>query len=380
MVEWRYTLSEPDLDETEELAVRSCVRSGWLSMGPITKEFETRFADMHGVPHAIAVSNGTAALHLALLALGIGARPDDEVVQPSLNFVAAANMTRAVGARPVFADIASLDDPTLDPDDIARKITPNTKAIVVMHYGGYSARLKPIMDIAGRYGIPVIEDACHAPAQLSAEYPGRYLGTIGAVGCYSFFSNKNLTCGEGGMIVTHDSDLAARIRLLRSHGMTTLSWDRHHGRASSYDVVTHGFNYRIDDLRASMALVQLGKLAAGNLRRQHIATAYAEAVEKHGRGGIRFLHADNPSGGTNHIAAVLVAAPRRDAVRQGLTRNGIQSSLHYPPIHRFSSFRDLFHAPLPKTEEYADRVITLPLHVKLSVTAPDDIIRYIAAN
>ena len=379
MAAWKYTLAEPDLSELEESAVRDCVRSGWLSMGAKTKELEESFAQMHGVRHAMAVSNGTAALHLALVALDVGGRAEDEVIQPSMNFVASANMTKAVGARPVFSDILSLAEPTIDPADVARRITGNTRAIIVMHYGGYSVRLKEIMDIASARGVPIIEDACHAPAQPSGEYPGRYLGTIGKVGCFSFFSNKNMTCGEGGMVVTNDDELAARIRSFRSHGMTTLSWDRHHGRASSYDVIAHGFNYRIDDLRASMALVQLGKLEAGNNRRRELAAAYADAVEKYGRGRIQFVNGGKPTAGTAHIATVLVAASRRDDVRRRLQDSGIQTSLHYPPVHKFSAFAGYCTEALPTTEEYSDRVITLPLHVRLPIGATDEIVKLMAS-
>lgn len=376
-MEWRYTLSEPDLGDLEARAVSECVRSGWLSMGPKTRELEERFARMHGVRHAIAVSNGTAALHLALLALGVGEK--DEVIQPSMTFVAGANMTRAVGAQPVFADIVSFSEPTVDPAEVERRLTAKTKAIMVMHYGGYSAQVGAIRRMAASYGIPVIEDACHAPGQESFEIPGAHLGTIGAIGCFSFFSNKNMTCGEGGMVVTNDDELGSRMRSLRSHGMTTLSWDRHRGRASSYDVLEHGFNYRMDDLRAAMALVQLEKLLASNARRRQLAAAYADAVERHGRGHVRFVFGDRPTAGAAHIAAVLVPATHRDEVRQQLQDCGIQTSLHYPPVHKFSAFAGHAPEPLPITEEFANRVITLPLHANLPIGATTEIVKELAA-
>ena len=230
-MDWKYTLSEPVLGDEEKAAVLSCLESGWLSMGPNTQAFEKRFSELTGAKHAIAVANGTAALHLAMAALEIGSSAKDEVIQPSINFVAAANMTKAVGAKPVFGDIVALDEPTISPEEIERRITPNTKAVVVMHFGGYPARMAEILKICEAHGLPLIEDACHAPLYRMDDFGGRALGTLGAVGCFSFFSNKNMTTGEGGMVTTDDDALAAKIRNLRSHGMTSLSWDRHHAPA-----------------------------------------------------------------------------------------------------------------------------------------------------
>ena len=215
------------------------VRSGWWSMGPRVGELERAFAQHCGARHALAVTNGTAALHLALLAAGCAA--GDEVLLTSLNFVAAANTIRHTGPIPVFCDITGVDDLNVSPDDIEAAIGPRTRALVVMHYGGHPCRMDAILELATRHGLALVEDAAHAPG---AEWRGQRCGTFGDVGCFSFFSNKNLPVGEGGMIVTDDDALAERIGLLRSHGMTTLTWDRHRGHASSYDVVSEGFNYR----------------------------------------------------------------------------------------------------------------------------------------
>ena len=242
-------------------------------MGSRTIAFEEKFAESLGCRHAIAVSSGTAALHLALLVLDIGSRSSDEVIQPSINFVAGANMTMAVGAKPVFADIISIVEPTIDPAQVQALIGPKTKGVMVMHYGGYPARMREIMRICRQRNLPIIEDACHATGFRSAELDGAALGTIGDIGCFSFFSNKNMTTGEGGMVTTNSDELAARIRNLRSHGMTTLSWERHKGRASTYDVMANGFNYRIDDLRSALGLAQLRKLPQANERRQQLAVA-----------------------------------------------------------------------------------------------------------
>jgi dTDP-4-amino-4,6-dideoxygalactose transaminase len=372
-MDWKYVLSEPDLGDAEVEAVTACLRSGWLSMGPRTRAFEEAFAQMHGAKHAFAVANGTAALHIAYAALGIG--PGDEVVQPSMSFVAAANMAAAIGARPVFADILSLDEPTIDPIAIEAAITPATRAIVVMHYGGYACRMDEILAIAERHGLPIVEDACHAPAQRVPGLGNRALGTLGAIGCFSFFSNKNMTSGEGGMVVTDDDKLADKIKALRSHGMSTLSWERHQGRAASYDVTLNGFNYRLDDLRASLGLVQLEKLPRANARRRELALGYAKAFAALGLPEVRYVFADRASEGTAHVGAVLVPADARDAVRKALADERIQTSLHYPPIHHFSAFNQRGVGPsgLPRTEAFAARVITLPLYPALPDVAIADI-------
>jgi dTDP-4-amino-4,6-dideoxygalactose transaminase len=221
--------------------VDDVIDSGWWSMGPQVLEFEKAFAEFCAVRHALAVANGTAALHLALLAAGCG--PGDEVVLPSLNFVAAANAIAHTGAEPVFCDVLGPHDLNLDPTDLEAAVGPRTKAVVVLHYGGFPCDMEAVHEIAELRGLTVIEDAAHAPG---GTWQGKMCGSLGLAGCFSFFSNKNLPIGEGGMIVTDDEDLANRIRLLRSHGMTTLTWERHRGHASSYDVVAQGFNYRLN--------------------------------------------------------------------------------------------------------------------------------------
>jgi dTDP-4-amino-4,6-dideoxygalactose transaminase len=243
LTEWRVTLSEPDLGPEESQAVTAVLRSRWLTMGAITQTFEQKFAEFCGAKHAIAVANGTAALHLAHWALGVGS--GDEVICPALTFVATANSVLYCRATPVFADINGLDNLNISPEAIRQKISPRTRCITVMHYGGYPCDMQAIRKIAGEHGLAVIEDACHA---IGAEYHGKKCGTLGDIGCFSFFSNKNMVTGEGGMLVTNNAELAQKLRLGRSHGMTTMSWDRHQGHASGYDVVDLGFNYRIDEI------------------------------------------------------------------------------------------------------------------------------------
>jgi dTDP-4-amino-4,6-dideoxygalactose transaminase len=355
---WRVPLSDLLIDEEILSAVRDVVSSGWWSMGPTVEEFEDAFAAYCGCRHAIAVSSGTAALHLGLLAAGCG--PGDEVVVPSLNFVAAANAIAHSGARPVFCDIVSPADLNLDPADVEATIGPATKAIVVLHYGGYPCDLGAMLDIARRTGVEVIEDAAHAPG---ATWRGRTCGSFGLAGCFSFFSNKNLPVGEGGMIVTDEDDLAARLRLLRSHGMTTLTWTRHQGHAHSYDVVASGFNYRLDELRAAIGLVQLRRLHERNQARARIVARYRQGLD--GTNGLTIPFAPEKSEGSSahHLAVVVLPEDGLQApMRAFLNERGIQTSIHYPPIHRFSEYAAQPGRDLPMTDRISRRILTLPLY------------------
>ena len=359
---WKVPLADVKVGEELLEAVHDAVASGWWSMGPRVHAFEEAFADFCEAEHAIAVANGTAALHLALLAVGCG--PGDEVIVPSLNFVAAANTICHVGSTPVFCDILGESDLTMDPGDVEAAIGPRTKAIVVLHYGGFACRMDEIDALARRHGLSIIEDAAHAPG---ATYRGRRCGTLGDVGCFSFFSNKNLPVGEGGIIVTDNDDLARRLRLLRSHGMTTLTWDRHRGHAHGYDVVTAGFNYRLDEIRAAIGLVQLGRLPAENDRRRQIAARYRDAL--HGRAGMTMpFDGDTAQCTSSHHLAVLVlpSSVDRERVRSELQSSGIQTSLHYPPIHRFSYYARTQQRTLPRTDDAGARLVTLPLHSRLT--------------
>jgi dTDP-4-amino-4,6-dideoxygalactose transaminase len=361
--DWIVPLSDIAVDDELLQAGHDALASGWWSMGPRVAELETQFGELTGATHALAVANGTAALHLALLAVGCG--PGDEVVLPSLNFVAAANTISLVGSTPVFCDIVGPHDLNLDPADLEAAIGPRTKAVIVLHYAGYACDLAAVLELAEKHGLAVIEDAAHAPG---ARWNGRGLGTVGAVGCFSFFSNKNLPVGEGGMVVTSDDELAARIRSLRSHGMTTLTWQRHKGHASSYDVVEAGFNYRIDELRAAIAIVQLSRVGAANDARRRHAARYRSLLD--GVDGIvmPFPGADAQSASAHHLAVVVLPpdAPR-DEIRMRLQADRIQTSLHYPPIHRFTAYAGAGgQRALPVTDDVANRLVTLPLYPHLT--------------
>ena len=360
---WRVPLADVRVDDELLDVAREALASGWWSMGPRVAEFEASFADRTGAPHVCAVSSGTAALHLALLAIGCG--PGDEVVLPSLNFVAAANTVARVGATPVFCDVLGGEDLNLDPRDLAAAINSRTKAVVVLHYAGFACDLGKVLDIAEGRGIAVIEDAAHAPG---ATWRGRPLGTIGTIGCFSFFSNKNLPVGEGGAVVTSDDALAEEIRLLRSHGMTTLTWQRHQGHASDYDVVIAGLNYRLDELRAAIAMVQLSRLEEANRARLRHVLRYRDLLD--GLEGISFPFSgdDRLQESAHHLAVVLLpSGVSRDSVREAMRTERIQTSVHYPPIHHFTAYAAVGRQrSLSRTDDVAKRIVTLPLYSHMS--------------
>jgi len=348
-------LCTPEFGEAEEAAVLEVIRSGWLTMGPQTESLEAEFAAELQVADAVAVSSGTAALHLALLGLGIGS--DDEVIQPAINFTAAANMTVAVGARPVFADIISMERPVIGPEQIERVRTPRAIAVVAMHYGGYACDMLALRRYCREHRLLLIEDACHAVGGYCGSRP---LGTWGDVGCFSFFSNKNLAAGEGGMLVTNSDELGEHVRRLRCHGMTAATWSRHQGAANGYDVEFHGFNYRIDEMRAALARVQLGRLEEITERRRRHTHTYAAML------------ADSsivtPVGGADidssacHLMAVTAEPGERNALRGACRTRGVQTSLHYPCLAEMSAFRGMTDPRrLPVSREFARRELTLPL-------------------
>ena len=354
-MEWRVPLADVRLGPEEESAVLDVLRSGWLTMGGVTQAFEQEFAAFVGAKHAFAVTNATAALHLACMAVGLG--EGDEVIVPSLTFVATANAVRYTGANVVFADIESEDWLCICPRSIEEKINERTRAIVVMHYAGFACDMPEILRVAKKYHLAVIEDAAHA---VGASLDGKPLGTWGDVGCYSFFGNKNMTTAEGGVLVTDDDRLADKVRILRSHGMTTLTWDRHQGHASTYDVVDLGYNYRIDEIRAALGREQLKKLPAGNVRREVLVERYREEfAERLPALGLPFSEKRGLS--SQHIFPVLLPeGADRQSFREALKADGIQTSFHYPPVHHFRIYRQEGEE-LWMTENAARRQVTLPL-------------------
>ena len=286
MGKWKVPLADIQFGAEELQAISRVLDSKWLSMGPVTEEFEERFAEYVGTKYAFAVANCTAALHLAHLSLGL--TRGDKVICPSLTFVATANSIRYTGATPIFADIISDNNLNISEEDIILKIDDRTKGICVVHYGGYPCNMEKIKKIAEDNNLYIVEDAAHA-AGSSYLSPGLLstidaenithdnaisCGAIGDIGCFSFFSNKNMTTAEGGMITTNRSDLADKLRILRSHGMTSLTWDRDRGHTFSYDVVELGYNYRIDEIRSALGISQLDSLHKNNIARNNIVSDY----------------------------------------------------------------------------------------------------------
>lgn len=359
-MEYKIPLFKLNFDEEEVQAVTETIRSKWISTGPKCEELETTFAEMLDVKYAVSLSNCTDALHLACIITGIG--EGDEVLCPSLTFAASVNCIRYVNATPVFCDISGVDNMNIDPADIEKKITSKTKAIIVVHMAGFPAEMDKILEIAKKYNLKVIEDACHGPL---SEYKGKKLGTIGDVGCFSFFSNKNISTGEGGMIVTNNEEYAKRFRLLRSHGMTTMSYQRATGHATSYDVVELGYNFRMDDIRASIGVVQLKKLKPDLEKRIKVRDYYVMRLSEIEQIIIPFK--ENKEFVSNYIMPIVLkdsTKEKRDSLRSYMHENGIQTSNHYPAIHKFSIYRPL-NASLPITEYVCDNEITLPMFADL---------------
>jgi dTDP-4-amino-4,6-dideoxygalactose transaminase len=360
---WKIQLFKLNFDEREAQAAFDTVRSGWLTMGEKTTAFESAFGSMLGAGvHCISVANCTAALHMALLALDVG--PGDEVIIPALTFVANANTVAMVGATPVLADCDSLDDWNVSAATIEAKITPRTKAVMVVHYAGYPCDMPAIARLCRERDIRLIEDVAHAPGAVIA---GKSCGNWGDIGCFSFFSNKNLSIGEGGMISTSSDALLQRLRHLRSHGMSSLTLDRHKGRAISYDVITPGLNYRMDEVRSAIGLVQLEKLAAANERRAELASAYRRRLAST---NVSIPFSSLPAGShpVHHILPTLLPVHAdRKAVIEALKGKGIQSSIHYPAFWGFTAFQSRFsRADAPTVADICERELTLPLYPTMS--------------
>lgn len=362
-----------NFDEKEAKAAAETIKSGWISTGPKCEELEQMFVKMFNVNYAVSMSNCTDALHLCCLVCGI--TPGDEVLCPSLTFAASANCIRYAGATPVFCDIVGPEHINIDPTDIERKITSKTKAIIVVHMGGFPAKMDEIMEIAKKHNLKVIEDACHGPL---SEYKGKKLGTIGDCAAFSFFSNKNISTGEGGMFITNNKEMAEKARLLRSHGMTTMSYQRASGHATAYDIVELGYNFRLDDIRASIAIEQLKKLPADLQERIRVRKHYVDGLSKIKDIVIPF--ADNNEFVSNYIMPIVLlnsTREKRDKIREAIHAAGIQTSVHYPAIHKFSIYKNP-ETHLPQTEYVTDNEITLPMYAALTNKQIDFIIETIS--
>jgi dTDP-4-amino-4,6-dideoxygalactose transaminase len=359
------------LDDEDVAAVVDALRSGWLTMGPRIQAFEKAFAEHLGVAHAIATSSCTAALHLAYLAAGVG--PGDEVIVPSLTFVATANAAVYCGARPVFAEIIDRARPMLDPADVLAQITPRTKAVVAVHFAGYAAAADELADLCAERGIALIEDAAHAPV---GDLRGRALGTWGLAGAFSFFSNKVISVGEGGLLATDDDDIAQRVRSLRSHAMTSGTWDRHRGHSATYDVVDIGFNYRMDEPRAALAHSRLRRVHEDVMHRRRLTLAYRERLREQPGLILPFDDADVASSACYVMPVMLEDPQRQESVRTELREgHGVQTSILYPAIHEFSVYADRYpRVSLPRTELAARSEVTIPLYPHMTEAEQERVI------
>lgn len=356
-MKWKITLCEPDIGQEEINAVTKVLKSKWLTMGEVTQKFEKAFAEKIGVMHAFAVTNCTVALHIANVVLGI--KSDDEVICPALTFVATANAIRYTGANVVFADSISEEDLTIDPKDIEAKITKRTKAIIIVHYAGFPCNMDKILEIAKKYNLKIIEDCAHAPLAWWQFKNGtkKYVGSIGDIGCFSFFSNKNMITGEGGMITTNDDKLAEKIKLLRSHGMTTLTYDRHKGHANDYDVVMLGYNYRLDEIRSAIGIEQLKKLKKNNQKRKKIYKWYVDALKDNDNIIIPFTDRVLKQA-TPHIMPLIIKDNYQET-KQKLKDAGIQTSKHYDLIPTFTLYKgSKFRSKI----KYIKNILTLPMY------------------
>jgi dTDP-4-amino-4,6-dideoxygalactose transaminase len=357
----RIPVFDVQLDEKHVEAVAETLRSGWLTMGPRIQAFEAEFADHLGVPHAVAVTNCTTALHLAYLAAGVG--PGDEVVVPGITFVATAAAVRYCGAAPVLAEILGPYDLSLDPEDVEARLTPRTKAVCAVHYAGYAAPLAALRDLCEARGLALIEDAAHSP---SATVPGgdEMLGTVGLAGAFSFFSNKIISCGEGGLLATRDERVAEFARSRRSHAMTSGTWDRHRGHAMSYDVIDVGFNYRMDEPRAALLSARLPGLAADVAERRRLTHLYRAALAE--VPGVSVPYSDEQVNASScYIMPLMLDQPGlRDPLRSYLSeRHGIQTTVLYPSITEFTAYAG--GPSLPRCEHAARAQVTLPLYPHL---------------
>jgi dTDP-4-amino-4,6-dideoxygalactose transaminase len=359
---WRVPLTDIVVSEEDVQAALEPLRAGWLTMGPRTKRFEEALADYVDTPHAVTVSSGTAALHMACQAAGLG--PGDEVIVPALTFMASASAARFVGAEPVLCDIVGRDDEgwhdfNIDVQDVARRITPRTKAVMAVHFCGYSADLLALRELCDAHGLVLIEDCAEAIGARVEDGSPRQVGTVGELGAFSFFSKNQLCIGEGGMVSTAREDLAERVRLLRSHALTSGTWDRHRGHDPVYDIVDIGFNFRLDEPRAALGLSRLGRLDEDIAARRAVVRAYRERLAD--IPGLELAWDAQAVERATHFAFPVLLPDRaaRDRFREQLKDAGVQTTW-YPALHTFTEYRRS-STGLERAGETAERHCMLPL-------------------
>ncbi len=362
----------PTIGQREKDEILAVLDSGWLTAGSVAKRFEGALAEYVDAGHAVAVSSCTAALHLSLVALGVGHR--DEVIVPSLTFCSTVNVIVHCGAVPVFADV----DPvslTMDPQDFARKVSPKTRVVIPVHYAGYPCDMEPIAHTARDNGVSVVEDAAHA---LGAQYKSAMIGSIGDATCFSFYPTKTITTGEGGAVTTANEELAERIRLLSLHGMTRDAWERYTSSAAwQYQVAVPGYKYNTTDLEAALGVRQLERIDEFLAAREKLWSVYRNELA-----GLEtlILPPDPPQGRhARHLFPVLLSegAPvARDRLLELLREENIGTSVHFFPVHMQPYYRREYpKMPLPVTEEVFKRVFSLPLYPRMTEGDVADVAR-----
>lgn len=361
---------KPWLGPEEQAAAAAAIASGWVAQGPRVAAFEAAVAGRVGAAHGVAVSSCTAALHLALVGLGVG--PGDEVVVPSLSFIATANAPRYAGATPVFADVDAATQ-NVTARTVAAVLTPRTQAVVVVHQGGIPADLDGLRTLCAARGVPIVEDAACA---LGSTHRGRPIGAGARVAAFSFHPRKLVTTGEGGMVTTDDPALAARLRRLREHGMDVSAADRHAARQPVIEAYLEtGFNYRMTDVQAAIGLVQLGRLDAMVARRRALADRYRALLAD--VPGLT-MHADPPWGTSNHQSFWVLlrddVATDRGAVLAALAAAGIGARRGFMAAHLEPAYAGHPHAPLPVTERLTARSVILPLYHDLTEADQDRVV------
>jgi len=364
----------PSLGEEEYAEVLDTLRSGWITMGPKTRTFEGAFAEYVGCRHALAVSSCTAGLHLALLAGGIG--PGDEVITTPLTFCSTANVIVHQGATPVLADVCP-DTLNIDPEEIEKRITPRTKAIIPVHLGGQPCEMDEIRAMAGEHNLLIIEDAAHA---MGAEHKGRKIGTIGDLTVFSFYATKNLTTGEGGMVCTEDNGLAELVNILRLHGISKDAWKRYSDQGSwYYEVLLPGYKYNMTDIQASLGLHQLAKQGEFQRVRERYAQRYAEAFRDIRE--VTPLQIKDHVRHSWHLYVVQLDLERliidRGQFIEALRRENVGASVHFIPLHLHPYYRERYgfqRGDFPVAERAYERIVSLPLYPKMTEGDVEDVI------
>jgi dTDP-4-amino-4,6-dideoxygalactose transaminase len=368
----------PDIDDAEIDAVVACLRSGWVTTGPMTRQFELDFQAYLGAAdlQAIAVNSATAGLHLALESVGIG--PGDEVIVPTLTFTATAEVVRYLGAQPVFVDVEP-ERLTMAVDAVEAAITPRTRAIMPVHYAGLACDMDALLDLARRHDLRVIEDAAHA---FPTRYHERLVGTLDSdLTVFSFYANKTMTTGEGGMVVTRNAELAKRMRMMRLHGISRDAFDRYVSRTPAwfYEVVAAGYKYNLTDIASAIGIQQLRKIDRFAQRRKQLALRYHEALA-----GLPLRLPAMPAPGDTHawhLYVVRLAADAgiaRDDLIQRLSERGIGTSVHFIPLHRQPFWRascNLSSLRFPVAEAAYQSILSLPLYTKMSDADQDKVVR-----